>query len=136
MSEIRAGRSDIESRWGRDFSPVQTGPVAHLASRKLVTRSFPWVKYGRGVLLNTHPLLVPRSWRIKLFLYPTSGPHQACNGITLPLPLLIYKKALRNVEQSKTQIFYKLKKICFFWSSFDMVHNSHYCPIRLLKHFN
>jgi hypothetical protein len=27
------------------------------------TGSFPGVKYGRGVLLTTHPLLVPRSWR-------------------------------------------------------------------------
>ena len=27
-----AGRSGIESRWGRDFPPIQTGPVAHTAS--------------------------------------------------------------------------------------------------------
>ena len=25
-TELRAGRSGIESRWGRDFPPVQTGP--------------------------------------------------------------------------------------------------------------
>ena len=31
-TELRAGRSGIESRWGRDFPPVQTGPGAHLAS--------------------------------------------------------------------------------------------------------
>ena len=24
-----------------------------------------------------------------LYLYPPSGPHWACNGITLPLPLLV-----------------------------------------------
>ena len=35
------------------------------------TGSFPGVKYDRGVLLNTHPLLVPRSWRVELYLYPT-----------------------------------------------------------------
>jgi len=27
------------------------------------TGSFPGVKCGRGVLLTTHPLLVPRSWK-------------------------------------------------------------------------
>ena len=33
---------------------------AHLASFKMGTGSFPGVKCGRGVLLTTHPLLVPR----------------------------------------------------------------------------
>jgi len=60
---LRAGRSGIESRWGRDFPPVQTGPGAHPTSCKMVTGSFPGVKCGRGVLLTTHPLLVPRSWK-------------------------------------------------------------------------
>jgi len=27
------------------------------------TGSFPGIKCGRGVLLTTHPLLVPRSWK-------------------------------------------------------------------------
>ena len=26
LTELRAGRSGIESRWGRDFPPIQTGP--------------------------------------------------------------------------------------------------------------
>ena len=51
----------IESRWGRDFPPVQTGPGAHPASCTMGTGSFPGVKCGRGVLLTTHPLLAPRS---------------------------------------------------------------------------
>ena len=59
----RCGRSGIESRWGRDFPPVLTGPGAHPASCKMDTGSFPGVKCGRGVLLTTHPLLVPRSWK-------------------------------------------------------------------------
>jgi len=64
--------------------PVQTGPGAHPASCKMGTGSFPGVKYGRGVLLTTHPLLVPRSWkRVELYLYPPSGLHRACKGITL-----------------------------------------------------
>ena len=52
-------------RLGRDFPPVQTGSGAHPASCKMGTGSFPGVKCGRGVLLTTHPLLVPRSWKSK-----------------------------------------------------------------------
>jgi len=85
---LRAGRSGIESRWGRDFPPVQTGPGAHPASCRMGTGSFPRVKCGRGVLLNIHPLLVSWSRRVELYLYPPCGSHRACNGITLPLPLL------------------------------------------------
>ena len=66
-----AGRSGIESRWGRDFPPVQTGPGAHPASYKMGTGSFPGVKCGRGVLLTTHPLLVPRSWKSRAIPLPT-----------------------------------------------------------------
>ena len=35
------------------------------------TGSFPGVKYGRGVLLTTHPLLVPRSWKSRAIHLPT-----------------------------------------------------------------
>ena len=56
----------IDSRWGRDFLPVQTSPGAHPASCTMGTASFPGVKRGRGVLLNTHPLLVPRSWKSRV----------------------------------------------------------------------
>jgi hypothetical protein len=52
----------IESRWRARFSaPVQTGPGAHPASRKMGTGSFPGVKSGWGVTLTPHPLLVPWS---------------------------------------------------------------------------
>ena len=61
----------IEFRWGRDFPPVQTGPGAHPASCKVGTGSFPGVKCGRGVLLATHPLLVPRSWKSRAIPLPT-----------------------------------------------------------------
>ena len=54
-TELWAGRSGIESRWGRDFPPVQTGPWTHPASCKVGTWSFTGVKCGRGVLLTTHP---------------------------------------------------------------------------------
>ena len=43
-TELRAGRSAIDSRWGRDFPPVQTGPGAHPASCTMGTGSFPGVK--------------------------------------------------------------------------------------------
>ena len=47
-TELRAGRSGIESRWGRDHPPVQTGPVAHPASCKMGTGSFPGGKVRPG----------------------------------------------------------------------------------------
>ena len=58
-TELRAGRSGIESRWGRDFPTIQTSPGAHPAPCKMGIGSFPGVKCGRGVLLTTHLLLVP-----------------------------------------------------------------------------
>ena len=70
-TELRAGRSGIESRWGRDFPPVQTGPGAHPASCTMGTGSFPGVKCGWGVLLTTHPLLVPHSWKSRAIALPT-----------------------------------------------------------------
>jgi len=70
-NELWAGRSGIESRWGRDFPPLQTGPGAHPATCKMGTVYFPGVKCGRGVLLTTHPLLVPRSWKSRAILLPT-----------------------------------------------------------------
>ena len=70
-TELQTGRSGIESRWGRDFPPVQTGPGAHPASCKMGTGSFPGIKCGRGLLLTTHPLLVPRSWKSRAIPLPT-----------------------------------------------------------------
>jgi hypothetical protein len=43
------------------------------------------VKCSWGVLLTTHPLLVPQSWKSRVIPLPTTGPHRACNWITLPL---------------------------------------------------
>jgi len=64
----------IESRWGRDFPPVQTGPGPHPASCTMGTGSFPRVKCGRGVLLTPHPLLASRSWKSRAIPLPPSGP--------------------------------------------------------------
>ena len=68
---VWTGQSGIESRWGRDYLPVQTGPGAHPASCKMGTRSFTGVKCGWGVLLTTHPLLVPWLWKSRAILLPT-----------------------------------------------------------------
>jgi len=47
-TELQAGRSGIESRWRRDFPPVQTGSGAHPASCKMGTGSFPGGKVRPG----------------------------------------------------------------------------------------
>ena len=47
------------------------GLGAHPASCTMGTGSFPGVKCGRGVLLTTHPLLVPRSWKSRAIPLPT-----------------------------------------------------------------
>jgi len=51
------------------------------------TVSFPGVKCGRGVLLTTHPLLVPRSWKSRAIpLHTLWATHRASNGITKKRP--------------------------------------------------
>jgi len=42
-TELRAEWSGIETRWVRDFPPVETGPEAHPASCKMGTGFFPGV---------------------------------------------------------------------------------------------
>jgi hypothetical protein len=55
----------------RIFSaPVQTDPGAKPASCKMDTVSFPGVKCGRSVLLTTHPLLLPRTWKSRAVPLP------------------------------------------------------------------
>jgi len=61
----------IQSRWGRDFPPIQTGPGAHPAPCKMSKRSFPGVNCGRGVMLTPNPLLVPWSRKSKAIPLPT-----------------------------------------------------------------
>jgi hypothetical protein len=89
-TELRAGRSGDRIPVTTRFSaPVQTGPGAHPAYCTMGTGFFPVVKYGRGLLLTTHPFQCRGHGRVELYLYPPSGPHRACNGVTLPLPLLV-----------------------------------------------
>jgi len=55
VTKLRAGRSGIESRWGRVFPPVQTGPVAHPASCTMGTGSFPGGKVRPGRAADHSP---------------------------------------------------------------------------------
>ena len=56
---------------GARFSTLQAGPGAHTTCCTMGTESFLGVKYGRGVLLTTNPLLVLRSWKSRAILLPT-----------------------------------------------------------------
>ena len=67
----RAGRSGDRIPVGRDFPPVQTSPEAHPPSCTMGTGSLPGVKYGQGVLLTTHHLPVPWSWKSRAIPLPT-----------------------------------------------------------------
>ena len=53
------------------FRPSRPALGAHSPSCKMDIRSFPGVKCGRGVLLITHTLLVPRSWKVRAISLPT-----------------------------------------------------------------
>ena len=53
------------------FRPSQTGPGTHPASCTMGAGSFPGVNCGRDVLLTTHPILVPRSWKSRAKPLPT-----------------------------------------------------------------
>ena len=71
---LLAGRSGDRIPVGARFSARLDRPGAHPASCTMVTGSFPGVKCGRGVLLTTHPLLAPRSWKSRAIPLPPSGP--------------------------------------------------------------
>jgi hypothetical protein len=80
----------VESRFS---APVQTPPGVHPVSCKMGNGSFPGVKFGRGVLLTTHPFWCRGHRRFDLYLYPPSGPHGTCNWITiLYLTVVLYDK--------------------------------------------
>jgi len=70
-TELRAGGPGSNPGEDKIFPPVQTGPGAHPASCKMSTGSFPGVKCGWGVLLTTHILQVPRSWKSRAITLPT-----------------------------------------------------------------
>jgi hypothetical protein len=75
----------IESRWERDFP--------HL-SRPALGPTQPPVQWVPGLSLSQStagaccwpltPFQCRGHGRVELYLYPPSGPHRACNGVTLP----------------------------------------------------
>ena len=84
-TELRAGRSGIESRWGRDFPPVQTGPGGPPSLLQNGYRVFPGGKVRPGRAADhSSPFQCRGHGRVELYLYPPSGPHRTCKGITLP----------------------------------------------------
>ena len=95
-TELRAGRSGNRIPVGRGFPPFQTVPGAHPASYTMGTGSFPGVNYGRGMLLTTHPLPVPRSWKSRAITLPT-----LCTT-TGPVMGSLYLYLLRGVSKNTT----------------------------------
>jgi hypothetical protein len=67
-----------ESRWVEIFRTCPDRPWGPPSLLYNGYRVFPGVKCGRGVLLTTHPLLVPRSWKGTAIplptLWATTGP--------------------------------------------------------------
>ena len=110
--------SGIGSRWGRDFLPVRTGPGAHPASSKMGIGSFTGVKCGRGVLLTTHHLPVPRSWNSRAIPLPTlwATPGLWRDHFTLYL-LESWNKRRQGITQKKMYhtnfFFFVLNLLCF-----------------------
>ena len=96
----------IESRRGRDFPPVQTGPGSHPASYTTGIGSFPGVKSDRSVTLTPHSLLVPWSWRgralplLPLWAVRPVQSISACTGVQFTYFFIyVEPKTIHNVEE-------------------------------------
>ena len=111
-TELRAGGSAIESRWGRDFPPFHTGSGAHPTYCKMGTGSFPGVKCSRGVLLTTQTVLVPRSWKSRAIPLPTLWDH------TAPVTGSLYLKCFQLI------FFFKKFILTFRWTSWQQDCNT------------
>ena len=81
------GGPGIESRWGRNFPPVQTGPVTHPVSCTMGTRSFPGVKWPGREADHPPPSSVTDMEDYSYTSTHPLGHNRAGNGNALPLPL-------------------------------------------------
>ena len=68
-TELWAGRSGIESRWGRDFPSVQTSPEAHPASCTMDIGSFPGLEAAGAWGWPPPPSSAEILERVDLYLY-------------------------------------------------------------------
>ena len=71
------------------------------------TGSFPGVKYGRGVLLTTHPLLVPWSWKSRAIPLPTLW--ATTGSVTGTLYLYLYPRLAFWVPQTALEYAYDFR---------------------------
>jgi hypothetical protein len=97
----------IETRWRRDFPPIQTGPGALPAFCTMGTVSFPGVNCGRGVLLTTHPLLAPRSWKSRAIPLPSLPPPPVW-ATTGPVTGLLYLYRTNKFNKDNTELEIKI----------------------------
>ena len=116
----------IESRWDEILRRPDRpwGPPSFLYKGY---RVFPGGKVGRGVLLTTHPLLVPRSWKSKAIplptLWATTGP--VTGTLYLFYELFIY-----------VEVRYTADLFCKIWTensdTLAWVVNVIYCTLLIL----
>ena len=72
-TELGAGRSGIESRWGGVYPSVQTAPGAHPVSSTTGTGSYPGGKVRPGREADPLPSSAEVLERVKLYLYSPKG---------------------------------------------------------------
>ena len=72
----------IDSRWSEIFRPCRPALGPTQPPIQWVPGLSPGVKHSRGVLLTTHPLLVPWSWKTRAI---KADSHLACRAHAVPL---------------------------------------------------
>jgi len=104
---------------GTRFSALQTGPGALPASSKMGNGSFPGVKCGRGVLLTTHTLLVPRSWKSRAIplhtLWGHTGPVTGSLYLTFTVSSTDKRKTHTHTHIHLYLCFTKQHIMMYYW---------------------
>ena len=111
-TELRVGRSGIESRWGRDFLPVQTGPRAHPASCKMGTGSFPGGKVRPGHAADhslTTSAMVLEEWSYTS-THPLGHAGPVTGSLYLFTKILLF---INNINSWKSTVTYTSFKILY-----------------------